>query len=331
MMILAGDIGGTHSRLGLFDSSLINTGHEQYAAGHIMQFNNADFTQASDLIKEYLSSCGKVAELACLAIAAPVPTKEPKNDQKITLSNLPWQFHHSILKREFNLKNLCFINDFSGLPYITDQITTVTSKEEIQTLQAGKKTANSGRTELILGAGTGLGCVIAHKSVNTITILNTEAGHSDISGASSQLRDLIQFLDNNSIPLCWESLLSGHGLERLYAKISGQKPGCLRAEEISEKARLDNTSLEYQSLELLLTLTGIFSRNMALNCLTDNIYLVGNIFKIVFDIIPVEVFLRGFHNTTQHPSLLKDVSIILIKDTQVGLKGALAYAQKNLI
>ncbi len=331
MIILAGDIGGTHSRLGLFDSSLTNPSPEQYEASHIRQFSNADFSQASDLIQKYLSSCERVPDLACLAIAAPVPTKDLKNDQKITLSNLPWQFHHSLLKRELNLKHLCFINDFSGLPYITDQLTTMISGDDIQTLQSGNKTINAERTELIFGAGTGLGCVIAHKSDKAVTILNTEAGHSDISGANSQLRELIQFLDEHSIPLCWESLLSGNGLERLYAKISGQKLGSLKAEDISKKAKQDKNSLEYQSLELFLTLSGIFSRNMALNCLTENIFLVGNIFRTLFDIVPAEVFLRGFHDTTQHPSLLKAMSVILIKDTQVGLKGALAYAQKNLV
>ena len=82
-----------------------------------------------------------------------------------------------------------------------------------------------------------------------------------------------------------------------------------------------------QTLEMFLTLAGIFSRNMALTCLPDTIYLVGNIFRIIFDIIPAEKFLQGFQGTNQHSAMLKAMPVTLIRDTQVGLKGAVAYAR----
>jgi len=331
MIILAGDIGGTHSRLALYDSNSTSTDSLHTTLSNTAQFSNADFKQASDLIKQYLSSFDIQPEVACLALAAPVPAKDHNNDQKITLTNLPWQFHNSALMQELKLDSLCFINDFAGLPYITQKLRTKIAATDLQILQSGDNLGKTVTTEIIVGAGTGLGCVIAHKSPQAISILNSEAGHSDISGAQHQLRDIIRFLQKNSIPLCWESVLSGPGLERLYALISGQKTGSLSAKEITEKAATNINSDEYQTLSLFLTLTGIFSRNMSLNCLPDNVYLVGNIFRLAFNIIPVEIFLQGFHDTTQHQSLLKAVPVTLITDTQIGLKGAIAFAQQNLM
>ncbi len=326
MIILAGDIGGTHSRL-----ALVNSNNTKTELINTAQFRNFDFTNASDLLKTYLSSCKNKPEVACLAIAAPVPNDSSSSAQNISLTNLSWNFNSQQLAQELSLNKLQFINDFSGLPYITEHLPKLISACDLQNLQKTKEPDRNYSIEILIGAGTGLGCVVAHKSKQGLRVLNSEAGHSDISGAQQQLRDIIQYLKKNSIPVCWESLLSGLGLERLHAFVSGGKIGQVNAKEITKMASEDLTSNEHHTLELFLHLTGIFSRNMALCCLPDKLYLVGNIYRIVFDIIPVEFFLQGFHDTTQHHRLLKSISITLIKDTQIGLKGAVAYAQQNLI
>lgn len=333
MIILAGDVGGTHSRLALADSAdLIKQGKNiRLALMHVTQLVNSEFSQPSDLLRHYFNLVNLKPDIACLAIAAPVPNRDEHREQTVRLTNLPWIFSNTQLMHEFGLSDVYLINDFAGLPYITRSLTSLIAKTDTRVLQtANHKT--SAPVELIFGAGTGLGCAISAGG-RSLTVLGSEAGHSDISGASHQLRQIIQFLEHNSLRPCWESVLSGSGLERLFAYLSNiqpNSPNTKTARQITQQASLNTDSLEFKSLELFLNLAGIFCQNMALNCLPDNIYLVGNIFKLVFEIVSVEAFLDGFHSTTQHKTLLNKIPITLIMDTQVGLKGAIAFALNKL-
>jgi len=333
MIILAGDIGGTHSRLALADSTgLTNKAkHNHLTLTHITQLVNSEFSQPSDLLRHYFDLIKLKPDIACLAIAAPVPNRDGNNEQTVRLTNLPWVFSNTRLKHDFGLNDVYLINDFAGLPYITRSLTSLIAHDDIRVIQsANAKTSTP--VEFIFGAGTGLGCAISTGG-RSLTVLGSEAGHSDISGASQQLRQIIQYLEQNSIRPCWENVLSGNGLERLFAYLSNiqpDSPHTKTARQITRQAPLIPTGMEFQTLELFLNLAGIFSQNMALNCLPDNIYLVGNIFRLVFDIVPVEKFLKGFHSTTQHNALLNNIPITLILDTQVGLKGAVAFALDKL-
>ena len=338
MIIVTGDIGATNSRLALLDSTEHSPNAGPLPLRGVEQFCNDDFSSPQQLVAHYLENCGQQPEVACFAIAAPVPDIVPGQDQSVRLTNYPWHFSSAEFTRQFSFNNVYFINDYRGFPYVTDYFNRASSPDqvlEIQTSESGQPDEFSlPRTELIFGAGTGLGCVIARKDSHAVTVIASEAGHCDISGSSNTLRKIIAFLAQHQLPLCWETLLSGPGIETLYAYVTGASTidrDARTASDITRQAKSSPNSKAFQTVELFINLAGVFARNMALACLADEVYLVGNIFNILFDIVPVDIvpgkpFLNGFHDTTQHQDLLRSVTIRLLRDRQTGLKAAAAYA-----
>src|SRR4051812_13003602 len=75
-MILAGDIGGTNTRLATFDEKL-NKVREK-------TFENAGRASFTDVVREFLGSSGEKIERAAFGVAGPV------KDGAAKMTNLPW-------------------------------------------------------------------------------------------------------------------------------------------------------------------------------------------------------------------------------------------------
>ena len=99
-MILAGDIGGTNTRLALFDEKL-NKLHEQ-------SFRNEGRGGVSEIVQEFLNGVGREKgkmDRAAFGVAGPV-----KNG-RATMTNLPWRLDERELARELGIAKLSLIND----------------------------------------------------------------------------------------------------------------------------------------------------------------------------------------------------------------------------
>ena len=334
MKILAGDIGGTHSRLTIIDTDEANENkHRPPNLKNVQQYQNSDFPNPETLLQHYLNFSNIQPDFVCLAVAAPVPAITAEG-QTVTLTNLAWTFSSRKLEQQLKLSQITFINDFAGIPYALTSPFAWIDTSNLFSLQEGSQHSGKANSfsSLYLGAGTGLGCVIAHQDSDHLSVLQSEGGHCDISGSDSNIRAITQYLEESHQPICWESLLSGAGLERLFKFVLQQNnmPAINKsAQEITDLASGNPENIEGQVIKLFCTLAGVFSRNMAFSCLPRDIFLVGNIFEIAFNIVSVDHFLTGFHNTTQHKDILKNINITLVKDTQIGLKGAAAYAMNQ--
>ena len=114
-MILAGDIGGTNSRLILVDQQ----------GGELKTVARADFKSQlyedlSPIIRQFLQQEGDadlVIRAACFAVAGPVQGQIAK------ITNLPWQLDAGELSRQLGYP-VRLINDFQGAAYGIDALST---------------------------------------------------------------------------------------------------------------------------------------------------------------------------------------------------------------
>ena len=137
-MILAGDIGATKSRLGLF------TGR---GASPVLSatFRTAAFERPSDLIGSFLAPLGARPLGACFGVAGVV------EGGRVPRINLPRDLHAGELERELGLREVTFVNDVEAAARGIEAL----GRDDLAILNLGA--AGAVGTRAVVSAGTGLG------------------------------------------------------------------------------------------------------------------------------------------------------------------------------
>lgn len=315
MKVIGGDIGGTHSRLELFESV------DGHLAGLVSEkYNNLDFGDFDELLADFLARhrLGEVDALG-LAVAGPVERGECR------LTNLNWRLSESQLKSRFELPRSHLLNDFAAIPYGIDELT----EEDLVILQGGEPEAGGVRS--FVGAGTGLGQSVSLQVGESMQVLSTEAGHADFAPGSRQQLEIVAALRDHG-PVSNEMLLSGSGLVNIYSALKalgeteGESPPDLASADapmqISERARAGDR-LAARTVACFFEMLGSYVGNLALQTLPrGGLYLAGGIVPKLLDLMDREAFLHAYTNKARMRHLLQAIPLILILNEGVARLGA---------
>ena len=100
-MILAGDIGGTSTRLGIFDVQ-----RSRVVLVDAATFTSRDHASLDHVVCEFVSSRSVPIEHACFAVAGPVV------GGRVKTSNLPWVIEASTVSALLQVPQVWVINDW---------------------------------------------------------------------------------------------------------------------------------------------------------------------------------------------------------------------------
>jgi len=142
-MILAGDVGGTKTLLGVFDGDAARPRPVRVAG-----FATLDYRDLSAMIDELTSEAATPElpiEAACFGVAGPVI------GDTAALTNVPWMVEARTIASRFGFARVDLLNDLQAMAYGV----TVLQAAELHVLQAGESRPD-GNVGL-LAAGTGLG------------------------------------------------------------------------------------------------------------------------------------------------------------------------------
>ena len=135
-MILAGDIGGTKTRLGLF-----TVAKERFHLLFEKTFLSENYSGLENILGEFLSEKKEIAA-ACFGVAAPVIGRI------IRLTNLPWVIDTQLLQKELSIRKVETINDLVANAYGI----SVLEKSDFEVINIGQ--IRKGSAEAPLSAGT---------------------------------------------------------------------------------------------------------------------------------------------------------------------------------
>ncbi len=105
-MLLAGDIGGTKTALGIFSEE-----HGPHAALVEAEVHSADYGSLESIAKEFLAKTGVKVDQACFDVAGPVLAGRAK------ITNLPWIVDQASIAKELNLDAVYLLNDLEAIAY----------------------------------------------------------------------------------------------------------------------------------------------------------------------------------------------------------------------
>ena len=322
MRVLAGDIGGTHTRLCLLEKKAekIQIVREQIYASR-------QYPDLVPIVKVFLqNNADPLPEAACFAVAGPV------RDQQARVTNLPWLLKSTQLKKALSIDRLALINDFQAVGY---GLATL-DEDQFVTLQRGQPEKHARRA--LIGAGTGLGISSLIYQDGCYVPYSSEGGHVGFAPADELQIRLLRYLQRSLDYVCYEHLLSGPGLQRIY-QFFLQENGSpsefsnriMQADdpavEISHHALLGDDGIAVQTLDCFIHIYGAQAGNVALNYLAGGgVYIAGGIAPKIIERLNSDRFLGAFHDKGVMSELMQSFPIKVVMEEQVGLLGAAEFA-----
>ena len=326
--LLAGDIGGTHTRLRL--SRCTGHGLERLCERRYDSAEHPDFTK---LLRAFLADCGETPDSACLGVAGPV--HETGEDTTAEVTNLPWRLSARALSEACGIPRLCLTNDFSLIGHALPAL----GENDLVTLQAGRPQPEA--MAAVLGAGTGLGQVLVLPGPEPRRVWATEGGHVDFAARTEADWQMLQTLRHRFGHVSAERLLSGPGLRFIYGFLEERQgrptPPAIReardagrdiAPEITRLGLSGEDPLAAQALERFVELYGAQAGNLALACLPRaGLYIAGGIAQHLLPLLERGPFLTAFLDKGRMRPLLETIPLAVVTHPDPGLLGATRLAR----
>jgi hypothetical protein len=177
-MILAGDLGGTKSNLGLFDvksGKLVRVAEKRYAT--------QKHSGLEEIITDFLNGAKAKVTAASFGIAGPVV------NNRVHATNFPWIVDGAAVAAHLHVPCVRLINDVEAAAYGI----AVLEPRDLDTIHAGVPSPQS--TQIVIAAGTGLGEGILYWDGQRHIPMATEAGHADFAPNTKQQAELWKFLN----------------------------------------------------------------------------------------------------------------------------------------
>ena len=322
-MILAGDIGGTNTRLAIFQDDGATLVRQEV-------FKNKGRGSFLDIARDFLGSGeqGRI-ERAAFGVAGAV------RGGVVNMTNLGWTLSDPDLERDLGIPNVALINDMVAHGENISRL----RGEQVVTLRAGDPCADGGGAVIIAGTGLGEGGLYFDRAGKRLRGLPSEGGHCDFAPRDVREERLLDFLRDHGKPTTWESVVSGPGLRTIYDFLREQgthgnggdfgKDGP-KPEQITKAGADGSCPLCTETVRLFVSLYGTEAGNLALKyCATAGIWLGGSIAESLLDLFRGDVFLTAF--TQKGPprirEMLAKVPVHLIKFELNGLYGAANFAR----
>lgn len=307
MPVLAGDIGGTHTRLALASGAGLRL-------SQIRRYNNAEAQSLEELIARYLDECKVSPESACIAVAGPT------DGQRARLTNLDWRIDSDSLRRQIKCP-VQLINDFAAVGHGIDAL----QPAALHPLQAGNDVPRSPR--LALGAGTGLGVVQCVHGPDGIRPLASEGGHIAFAPLDEQQTALQRSLQAEFGRVSVERILSGPGIVSLYShcRLAMGKPliQARSAADITQAALDGSDATALWAMQLFCAIFGQTAGDLALVARAEGgVYLAGGIAAKILPLLDDGHFMAGFRAKGRFSEWMATLPVHVVLDPDVGLKGA---------
>lgn len=338
--MLIGDVGGTNARFAVLDEATFAQGmtgktHRPYRDEQVLQC--ADYESAEAALSAYLAPLGiDMPEVICLAAAGPVVAG------CITLTNNHWRLSEARLGQRFTASRVRLLNDFEaiayGLPLLGEQDCLPLGPLPMPPL-SGPSLAASDWTLGVVGPGTGLGAAGLAMRQGQRFPLVTEAGHLGFAPESDRQKTLWEALRQRFGRVSDERLVSGAGLENIYAALAALPPEGSKASEAAKPApkaadifaNAETDSLAQEALALFFEILGQVAGNFALSIgAFDGVFIAGGIVQRYPALIQSSAFRQGFASKGRHSRLMESVPTALIQHENPGLLGAAWLAARAL-
>jgi glucokinase len=324
-MILAGDVGGTHTRVALLEQA---AGKLQVTSFEL--YRSRDHASLEQIVEAFLKAHPAELEAACIGVAGPV------KEARAVVTNLPWAVDSRALAGQLYLPRVELINDLEANAWGL----SVLGSTDFVVLNSGLPVEGAA---VVISAGTGLGQAGLFWTGSEHLPMASEGGHADFAPRNAIEVELLLYLQRKlGNRVSYERALSGPGLVNLYSFLrergEDEEPEWLAkkiaagdaAAEISAAA--DRCTLAHKALELFVSIYGAATGNVALHFMaTAGVFLGGGIAPKIISRLKGKTFLDAYLDKGRLSPLLAEIPVRVIMNDRAALFGAAVRAWRSLL
>ena len=308
---LVADIGGTNTRVALADG-------RQVRGETIRRYSNADYPGLETVLRRYIDDEGGVDPIAaCVAVAGPV------RDGRATMTNLNWTIDKDTLARATKAETVAILNDLQAqghaLGYLDDA--------NIRTIIDGP-TGLPNAARLVVGVGTGFNAAPVFDTDKGRLVTPSESGHANLPIRTERELRLCQFVSNAHGFPAVEDVLSGRGLERVYAFL-GEEVGIsaeAKAKDIMAACADGSDPRATEAAQVFTQILGTVCGNLSLIQLPfGGVYLVGGVARAFAPFLTEFGFGDAFRDKGRFSGFMGNFRVSVIEDDYAALTGSATH------
>jgi glucokinase len=320
-MLIAGDIGGTKTALGIFSTEA--GPHTPLAQ---TQVHSADYPSLQLIVKEFLATTKQPVDRACFAIAGPII------DGRVKTTNLPWVIDEAVLAHDLNInrRSVHLINDLEA---IADAV-PILRPSDVQTLNAGEPVPHGAIA--VIAPGTGLGESFLTWDGRRYRGHSSEGGHSDFAPSGDRQIQLLQYVSKKFGHVSWERVCSGLGIPNIYDYLrdieqiaeDSNTAALIDSSHDRTAAIFEHASVSARAASTIDTFVSILAAeaaNLALKVLaTGGVYIAGGVAVHALDALKHPTFMQSFKQKGRFSELMSRIPVHVVT-SPAGLAGAAIY------
>jgi len=320
--ILAGDIGGTKSTLGLYCPE---KGPRHPLA--LKTYASAAYPNLAALVDDFLSHSPPIIAAACFGVAGPVL------DDRTRITNLPWVIEAHALADILRVPNVRLLNDLVAM---AAAIPLLNEPDDLHTIHRGCPSPTGNRA--VIAPGTGLGESFLVWTGEAYTPQPSEGGHADFAPQTAMEVELLRHLQAKMGHVSVERVCSGLGIQNIYsflrdtgaaaeppdlaAELSslGDPTPAIIAHALQERGR---QGICVQTLEIFCSALGAEAGNLALKTMaTGGVYLGGGIPPRILPFLQDPAFSQSFIDKGRFSGFMARIPLYCILRSDAALIGA---------
>ena len=320
-MLMAGDVGGTKTLLGLFEP-----GNPRPVPQATFDYTTNAFGTFADLLDAFIRDAGPLRiDAAAFGVAGPVVA------ERATLTNVVFDISAAEIKGRCGVPRVQLLNDLEAMALSVEVLTP----DEFVLLQRGIPRADGNAA--VIAAGTGLGQAYLHRLNGHLDPVPSEGGHADFAARTDREIELVRMLRERYGRAEVEHVLSGPGLLNVHA-LTHRGGECAIVEGVDPldaPARVSHAGLTgrcqgcTEALRMFVSAYGAEAGNLALRGVaTSGVYIGGGIAPKILPALQSGSFMEAFLDKAPMRELLERIPVKVILNPNAGLLGAAVYAQE---
>jgi glucokinase len=320
-LLLAGDIGGTKTRLALYDEA---NGALRLAQSTLYESKSASTLE--EIVIRFLKANGNPdPSAACFGVAGAVVGGQ------VRTTNLPWRVSESGLASELRIPRVRLLNDLEAA---ARGVIAISDPASLLTLQRGNPPTERHALALV-SAGTGLGVALMWWNGSAYEVAASEGGHVDFAPQDDVEDALLEWLRPQFGHVSYERIVSGPGLMNLYRflrayrkapeppwlteRIGDQDP----APVVTAAALAGEDAVCDETLTRFVRIYGAAAGNYALTALAvGGVFLGGGIAPKILPRLRTGPFLDAFVAKGRFAEALRKIPVHVVLAPDVALLGA---------
>lgn len=323
-MVLAADVGGTKTAVGLFTPGERGPRRVRHAV-----YPSQEARSFESIARRFLSEGREKVHACAIGVAGPVV------DGKSSVVNLPWVVDRRRVARGLGIDHVTVLNDLEATAWGIPQLRP---KQMVSLAPSVKPRPGNAA---VIAAGTGLGMAILFWDGRSHRPSAGEGGHQGFAPRDDREAALLRHAAERFGRVSVERIVSGPGLSvilRFLAAERGGVPARLAQRmaagdpnaAISEAGLHGDDAMAEEALDLFVSLYGAAAGDLALVArATAGVYVAGGMARKILPKLRSGAFLEAFRAKGRLAPFVSGIPVRVILEPQTALIGAAVCALRT--